>query len=419
MKNYEKGSGLQSMVKKHVQATGNPYGLRYLRAIHHRTFTALTYLLGFMTGGIIGCGHSQQIRADKPYYVTTVVQHNPFSEGQRKTLIAEILARLQKAKLFAKRTEKHKRIAIKTETLGKLPLAELAAIWITVMQFEPGVEVDILVRLKRKSVPVQVIWDVHNRLKIQKGRKESSSPKRHQQPKLVFRDGQRRWNAQQRRRVILSIASFTQSAQKVLATLPLLRGGPRGAGRAHRAGHYAQKGCQQEIVLFDRAFNQDRYGFVGEPNGANTKLAFIIAHELGHAIHSRISRRLFCHLENETRRFESLRKNYNRDVLRNHRGQGMEKRSHEIEKLRAELEALNQRAHASQKQGAVLAAFEKLLKGRIGPTLYGAEHLKESFAEAFALWSTDRAALIRIWPDVADWFDSGRHWQIIRSELKR
>ena len=74
----------------------------------------------------------------------------------------------------------------------------------------------------------------------------------------------------------------------------------------------------------------------------------------------------------------------------------MTARNRAIEKLRVKLETLNQRALAAQSKGAVLAAFEKLLKGRIGPTLYGAEHLKESFAEAFALWSTDRAALIRI-----------------------
>ena len=50
-------------------------------------------------------------------------------------------------------------------------------------------------------------------------------------------------------------------------------------------------------------------------------------------------------------------------------------------KTESKLETLNQRALAQSKGAASWAAFEKLLKGRIGPTLYGAEHLKESFAE--------------------------------------
>ena len=404
------------MVRKYNRAPCAPDGLRYSKPIQLSKFA---YVLSLIVSSILGCSHSKQIRADKPYYVTTVVQHKPFAEGQRKALIADILPRLQAAKLFSQRPQKQKRIPIKTETLAKIPLAELAAIWITVMQFEPGIEVDILVRLKKKTVPVQVFWDVHNRLTILKGKVNSSSPNTRPNPKISFKDGQRRWNEGQRDRVIRSTASLQKRTRQVLATLPLLRGGKSNAGGAHRAGHYAQKGCQQEIVLFDRAFTQDRYGFVGEPNSANTKLGFVIAHELGHAIHSQISRRLFCRLNKETRRFESLRKDYNRDVRKHRRGSDMTARNRAIEKLRGKLETLNQRALAAQSKGAVLAAFEKLLKGRIGPTLYGAEHLKESFAEAFALWSTDRAALIRIWPDVVAWFDSGRHWQLIRAELKR
>lgn len=42
-------------------------------------------------------------------------------------------------------------------------------------------------------------------------------------------------------------------------------------------------------------------------------------------------------------------------------------------------------------------------------TAYGATSREEAFAEAFALWRTDRAALVRISPEAARFFDDERH----------
>ena len=118
IKSYEKKGGLRSMVRKYDRAPCAPDGLRCSKPVQ---LSKLTYVLSLIVSSILGCSHSKQIRADKPYYVTTVVQHKPFAEGQRKALIADILPRLQGAKLFAQRPQKQKRIPIKTETLHQNP----------------------------------------------------------------------------------------------------------------------------------------------------------------------------------------------------------------------------------------------------------------------------------------------------------
>lgn len=45
----------------------------------------------------------------------------------------------------------------------------------------------------------------------------------------------------------------------------------------------------------------------------------------------------------------------------------------------------------------------------VNVTAYGASSREEAFAEAFALWRTDRAALVRISPQAARFFDEERH----------
>ena len=67
------------------------------------------------------------------------------------------------------------------------------------------------------------------------------------------------------------------------------------------------------------------------------------------------------------------------------------------------------KADALSRMGPVLAAFKKQLGNRQGPTLYGATALEETFAEAFSLFHSDRAALTRIWPDIAAWFAQNKH----------
>jgi len=54
-------------------------------------------------------------------------------------------------------------------------------------------------------------------------------------------------------------------------------------------------------------------------------------------------------------------------------------------------------------------ALQKVLGKTSPPTLYGRTSVEEAFADCFALFRLDRAALKRAAPRALQWFDSGGH----------
>ena len=98
------------------------------------------------------------------------------------------------------------------------------------------------------------------------------------------------------------------------------------------------------------------------------------------------------------------------------REQAMKKRQAEAEALGKRLRSvqdeqrrLNHRYRRIQRRGPVIRAYRKALVGRRGPTRYGRTSIHESFAESFALYRGDPAALQRILPRVYRWFEQGGH----------
>jgi hypothetical protein len=65
----------------------------------------------------------------------------------------------------------------------------------------------------------------------------------------------------------------------------------------------------------------------------------------------------------------------------------------------------------------VLDAYGTLPGAHEGPTAYGSTNLGESFAEAFALCHVDHAELHRVAPEIADWFDAGKHVEAVEVAL--
>ena len=100
----------------------------------------------------------------------------------------------------------------------------------------------------------------------------------------------------------------------------------------------------------------------------------------------------------------------------------------ELMKLRKQIDA---QVKASQKIVDDIPPMERAygeLPGAVpGPTPYARRKLSENFAESFALYHIDPAALQRIAPEIFEWFDSGQHiesidypdWTQVRDELRR
>jgi hypothetical protein len=86
------------------------------------------------------------------------------------------------------------------------------------------------------------------------------------------------------------------------------------------------------------------------------------------------------------------------------------------EELRPELEQLRDQSREQQETVTELAehnpmlhAYGKLMGAGRGPTAYGATSLDESFAESYALFRLDPAALLRFSPQIHGWFAAGGH----------
>jgi hypothetical protein len=81
----------------------------------------------------------------------------------------------------------------------------------------------------------------------------------------------------------------------------------------------------------------------------------------------------------------------------------------QLERMRGEARKRGGDAARERRRGALLEAFAALDGAGVGPTPYGASNMHESFADAFALYKLDPAALERFSPEMHAWFAAGGH----------
>ena len=189
-------------------------------------------------------------------------------------------------------------------------------------------------------------------------------------------------------------------------------------------------------MVYDRAFAGDRYGFFGGVRSPRPASSSTILHEVGHALADWPARQAWDEVDREQRRQKRVYKEYKKayrsyraaysayraSISGGRRGliakreQAMKKREAEAESLvkrlrsvQGEQRKLNRRYRRIQRRGPVIRAYRKVLAGRLGPTRYGRTSIQESFAESFALYRGDPAALQRILPRVYRWFEQGGH----------
>ena len=172
------------MVRKYDRAPCAPDGLRYSKPSNCSKFA---YVLSLIVGSILGCSHSKQIRADKPYYVTTVVQHKPLPRASARHS-SQTYCPVSKRRNCSHSALKTKAIHQDRNT-QKLPRRTGCD-----MDYSHAIRArdrsGHLGQAQEKSCSCSSIWDVHNRLTILKGTVNSSSPNTRPNPKISFKDGQ-------------------------------------------------------------------------------------------------------------------------------------------------------------------------------------------------------------------------------------
>ena len=135
--------------------------------------THLPTLLTLLSCLCACAANSQNIQLNGNHYDATVVRHAPILPNQKRAIIKDILNRLGSNELRVKRNGKTRSSPL-YQALKSLSLAMLGGLRIALLSAKPGAEMDIMVRIKTKADPVQVIWRPDGQLEIESGQPTTS-----------------------------------------------------------------------------------------------------------------------------------------------------------------------------------------------------------------------------------------------------
>ena len=323
---------------------------------------------------VVGCGRAHL------YYNTRELQHNVFQMSDKAALVAEIASRLEGKSLVWVDDQGHSSPIATTESgLKSLGLAELGAVWLVLASGEVGGEADVRVRVGKRPTPISVYVDLDGNVEVETGHNEKSD-----EPPLS--EGQIRerfhlhvslpgkWEVAERRALNDSLALLSEGELKVVRSIPFDRES-KNSRNPGQAALYSQRGCAARIFLYPSGINSDRFRFVGTAQDPRSAVLHSLVHEIGHAVAAAQARALYCSAVHKPK----------------------------------QANALVGEANAMMARGPVVTAYLKVLDGAPAPTEYGNESAQESFAESFALFHVDPAALKRTRPQVFEWLARGEH----------
>lgn len=376
------------------------------------------------------------------YYETTGLLHRPIAADERAALVATVLSNISERPVVVVALDGTRR-AVPRGELAKLPVELLQALHLTTASeaFE-GAEIDLLVQTgKRRMVPVAVYLERDAAIELHPGepgslpRVEAKDDRwfgaRYTVGRLRERDA--KWDAYARHTLDLALARLDRAEGEVVRDMPFIRAkAARGSG--DRGAQYTQENCRAHVSVYDRAFAARGVQFIGPVAKPLPGPVMALLHEVGHAIHNRPGRLAFCHYEwlvdDRNRRAAKLGERidaFNARVKRANAGDAGARA--EVQRLKgsigdeqAAVAALDERigeafaeARRMTRGGPVIDAYLAAVGAGASPTDYGRQSETESFAEAFALFRADPAALRRALPEAHAFFARGGHIEAIRS----
>jgi hypothetical protein len=327
--------------------------------------------------------------------------------------------------------------------VASLPLPVLAAVAATAGRRSWGGERDLLVRVRGQGTyPVTLVYSRRGDLVVSQGGRMPAKPPRSSSAQVdarfslgSIRSAGRRWSDTELGVLEGALGLLRGAELGAVKGLDFVRT-PAWMGGARHAGRYRKDSRGALIVVFDRAFAGDRYGFFGPLNRPRPASSSTVLHEVGHALAdwpARIAwQKVAAQQSRQKQVYRAYRSAY-RDYRRAHsryraaalsgnpkvratREREMKKQeglalglAARLERVQAEQKRLNRSYRRLQRRSPVLAEYRKALAARRGPTAYGRTSIHESFAESFSLYRGDPAALERILPRVYSWFERGGH----------
>ncbi len=243
-------------------------------------------------------------------------------------------------------------------------------------------------------------------------------------------DGGAAWSVGDRRSLGTALSRLDAEEIAYLRDLPFVRqpGDPDG----EHAGffHFGEGAAGGRIILLDEAFRSDGHTFIGPPDRAHPRSIFVILHEIGHALAELDRIMLVSIFERDRERYneavdvanqyvDALNERYavvdrlarSRDRITVQRDiRTLEKEYRRIRRImRDARRRLDDLADKIEGPPPMTLAYGELPGARRGPTPYGSTSIEEGFAEAFALYHLDPAALTRFSPAVHEWFAADHH----------
>ncbi|MEZ0227504.1 MAG: hypothetical protein ACAI25_02690, partial [Planctomycetota bacterium] len=290
---------------------------------------------------------------------------------------------------------------------------------------KPGAEADVLVELDGKLTPVELHWDGATiSFKVGEAREKlygkPSATKEEIQKKYgigAFVDEDAKWDDDMLFVVETALASLSKEELEGVAGLPFhrMKASSSKSLRGAAAMYVPEK---QRIELYDHAIEGDRRKFMGTVEKPVPRSTFALVHECGHAISRHGARDLRAKAVTTKKEFDDLqaklieeRKLYNEEKAAK---KPVDERAATIKQLQADVaekkkafDAVAAAMVAGEKQGSALErAFDAKLPFKKSATPYGRTAIGDSYAECFALFKLDRAALERAAPGTPAFFES-------------
>ncbi len=376
-------------------------------------------------------GHSGDLPVpdggERPYYESVPIrfEEQP-SEADREAWVATLersmeVSSLRELEIRMDRGTLRFRVPFdRGVRLEGLPVAVIATLGPIAKRERRGIETDLFVAAEAGDLSMSALHELDGRLVLRLSEAGARPPpgdapdsaelsRRFGIGPLV--DGDAHWEPQERASLAISLAQIPARDLDVIAGLPFRRYVDPPPDLSDAAAYYRQEGVERSVDLFDAAFARDGQVFVGDPAAPFDNSAWVVVHEIGHAV---AMEKPYHAVHGLVARWQSLSLLY--DHLREFSVSGIRS---ETERLRAILERLQDMRrplgrfrqasaggtlHASPVHTAFVAAT-----GGHGPTPYGKTKLSEAFAESYMLFLLDPRALARIDPAALAFFESGAY----------
>jgi hypothetical protein len=292
-----------------------------------------------------------------------------------------------------------------TDTLAGVSKAERVALLSLMGRQARGSEFDLLIPQSDGSfIPVTAWWDTPEVVGFASGpawtpvdAAVTVEQLREKYKVGEFTEGDAKWDAKALAAIGQALGTLSPDELALVAGLKFRRA--RTAGGKH-AALYHRGDATNHIEVYDVAFSLDGEQFVGAPSAPRSYLLLPLLHELGHAIADARMRELGIANVALRAKWEALKAENKAPEATS---AAFETANNAVKKLLA-IDAANAKpGRPAERELATVFPQNR------SPTNYGRTKPAEHFAESFTLWKNDRAALARISPEAAAWFDAGKH----------